>query len=76
MPGCSIYDVYIDIYNSYINGDREKAIEIHNFILSMLNHIRQNSRMYRYKQKNTKKNCESFSWCGYYWGYSDLHCFA
>lgn len=29
MPGCSIYDVYIDIYNSYINGDREKAIEIH-----------------------------------------------
>lgn len=55
MPGCSIYDVYIDIYNSYINGDREKAIEIHNFILSMLNHIRQNSRMYRYKQKKCKR---------------------
>ena len=42
MPGCSMYDVYIDIYNSYIKGDREKAIEIHNFILPMLNHIRQN----------------------------------
>ena len=42
MPGCSMYDVYLDIYNSYVNGDREKAIEIHNRLLPMLNHIRQN----------------------------------
>lgn len=42
MPGCSMYDVYIDIYNKYINGDREGAIEVHNKLLPMLNHIRQN----------------------------------
>lgn len=42
MPGCSMYDVYIDIYNNYVNGNREKAIELHNRLLPMLNHIRQN----------------------------------
>lgn len=42
MPGCSMYDVYLDIYNSYVSGNREKAIEIHNKLLPMLNHIRQN----------------------------------
>lgn len=42
MPGCSMYDVYLDIYNSYVNGDRQKAIELHNKLLPMLNHIRQN----------------------------------
>jgi len=42
MPGCSMYDVYLDIYNNFVNGNREKAIESHNFLLPMLNHIRQN----------------------------------
>lgn len=42
MPGCSMYDVYLDIYNSYVSGNRERAIEIHNLLLPMLNHIRQN----------------------------------
>ena len=42
MPGCSMYDVYLDIYNHYVSGDREGAIELHNKILPMLNHIRQN----------------------------------
>lgn len=42
MPGCSMFDVYLDIYESYVNGNREKAIEIHNSLLPMLNHIRQN----------------------------------
>ena len=42
MPGCSMYDVYLDIYNHYVNGDRAGAIELHNKILPMLNHIRQN----------------------------------
>lgn len=42
MPGCSMYDVYLDIYNRYVKGDREGAIEIHNSLLPMLNHIRQN----------------------------------
>ena len=42
MPGCSMYDVYLDIYNSYGNNQREKAIALHNQLLPMLNHIRQN----------------------------------
>lgn len=42
MPGCSMYDVYLDIYNNYVNGNRKEAIEIHNKLLPMLNHIRQN----------------------------------
>lgn len=42
MPGCSMYDVYLDIYNKYVQGDRAQAIAIHNKLLPMLNHIRQN----------------------------------
>jgi len=42
MPGCSMYDVYLDIYNNYVNGNRKEAMEIHNKLLPMLNHIRQN----------------------------------
>ena len=42
MPGCSMYDVYLDIYNHYADGDRETAIQLHNKLLPMLNHIRQN----------------------------------
>ena len=42
MPGCSMFDVYLDIYNNYVSGNREQAIELHNRLLPMLNHIRQN----------------------------------
>lgn len=42
MPGCSMYDVYLDMYNSYVSGEREKALQLHNELLPMLNHIRQN----------------------------------
>ena len=42
MPGASMYDVYLDFYRRYTSGDRAGAIEIHNRLLPMLNHIRQN----------------------------------
>ncbi len=42
MPGCSMYDAYLDIYNHYMDGDRAGAIDLHNRLLPMLNHIRQN----------------------------------
>ncbi len=42
MPGCSMYDVYIDIYNEYLNGNRKEAIAKHTQLLEILNHIRQN----------------------------------
>lgn len=42
MPGASMYDVYLDVYNRYQAGDRAGAIAAHNRLLPMLNHIRQN----------------------------------
>ncbi len=45
MPGPSMFDLYVQIYNNYVNGDRPKAIEIHNSLVYMLNHIRQNVEM-------------------------------
>lgn len=45
LPGCSMYDVYLKIYNHYLEGNREKAFEIHSDLLAILNHIRQNVEM-------------------------------
>ncbi len=46
MPGASMFDLYLDIYHAYLNGDREKAKKIHGCVLlPMLNHIRQNVEM-------------------------------
>ena len=42
MPGCSMFDLYLDVYNRYFAGDRAGAVEAHNFLLPILNHIRQN----------------------------------
>jgi 4-hydroxy-tetrahydrodipicolinate synthase len=56
MPGCSMYDVYLDIYNHYVSGDRKGAIELHNKILPMLNHIRQNvEQIISFEKKILKK---------------------
>ncbi len=45
MPGCSMYDVYIQAYNAYMAGNRTEAKRIHTAILEILNHIRQNVEM-------------------------------
>ena len=46
MPGCSMFDIYLKMYNEYISGDRAAAMETHsNYILPILNHIRQNEEM-------------------------------
>jgi len=46
MPGSSMCDLYVAIYDSYREGDRKKAMELHgNVLLPMLNHIRQNPEM-------------------------------
>lgn len=42
MPGCSMYDLYLDVYDRYFAGDRAGAIAAHNALLPILNHIRQN----------------------------------
>ncbi len=55
MPGCSMFDVYLDIYNSYFAGDRQKAIRVHSALLPMLNHIRQNVEQIIYFEKKILK---------------------
>ena len=55
MPGCSMFDLYLDIYDKYFKGDRAGAIEAHNFILPILNHIRQNVEEIIYFEKKILK---------------------
>ncbi len=55
MPGSSMYDIYIDIYNNYVNGDRAKALRIHSKLLPMLNHIRQNVEQIIFFEKRILK---------------------
>ena len=43
--------VYLDIYDKYFRKDRAGAIEAHNFILPILNHIRQNVEEIIYFEK-------------------------
>ena len=46
MPGCSMFDLYLKLYEEYTRGDRERAQETHSsLILPILNHIRQNVEM-------------------------------
>ena len=45
MPGCSMYDLYLKVYNAMLDKDRKEAYRVHNIILTMLNHIRQNVEM-------------------------------
>ncbi len=46
MPGCSMFDIYLQMYDAYVSGDRAAAQEIHSgLILPILNHIRQNVEM-------------------------------
>jgi dihydrodipicolinate synthase/N-acetylneuraminate lyase len=45
MPGCSMYDVYLAIYERYTVGDRVSAAALHAALLPMLNHIRQDVEM-------------------------------
>ena len=46
MPGCSMYDIYLQAYEAYQSGQREEAKRIFDTaILPILNHIRQNVEM-------------------------------
>jgi 4-hydroxy-tetrahydrodipicolinate synthase len=56
MPGCSMYEIYLGIYDHYVQGNREEAIRIHNVLLPMLNHVLQKTEMYiRYGKKILKR---------------------
>ena len=46
MPGGSMFDLYLKIYDLYLSGDRAAAMELHgSVLLPFLNHIRQNVEM-------------------------------
>ncbi len=45
MPGCSMFDVYIKVLNHLKAGNLDEAIRLHDALLSILNHIRQNVEM-------------------------------
>lgn len=56
MPGCSMFDVYLQIYDYHSQGERESSARIHNTVLPMLNHIRQNVEMIiAYEKKILRK---------------------
>lgn len=55
MPGCSMYDFYLKMYDAYIKGDREEAVRMHNDLLPILNHIRQNVEMIIHYEKKILK---------------------
>ncbi|MBE7037344.1 MAG: dihydrodipicolinate synthase family protein [Ruminococcaceae bacterium] len=55
MPGCSMFDVYLDIFNNYVSGNRDDAIKAHDELLPMLNHIRQNVEQIIYFEKKILK---------------------
>ena len=42
MPGCSLFDVYLKIYDAWKQGNRAEALRTHTALLAVLNHIRQN----------------------------------
>lgn len=45
LPGCSMFDIYLKIYRLYLEGNRQEAMAVHNDLVAMLNHIRQNVEM-------------------------------
>lgn len=45
VPGCSMYDIYLKIYDHYQAGNRQQVFELHNVLNAMLNHIRQDVEM-------------------------------
>lgn len=46
MPGCSMFDIYLKMYEEYMAGQRTEAAQTHSqLILPILNHIRQNVEM-------------------------------
>lgn len=55
MPGCSMSEVYLAIYNAYAAGRRDEAIRLHNLLLPVLNHIRQDVEMIIHYEKRILK---------------------
>lgn len=56
IPGGAMHEYYLDIYESYMDGNRDRAIQLHNEILPMLDHIGQVGELFiHYEKKMMKK---------------------
>ena len=51
MPGCSLYDVFLLIYEAHTNGDREESFRLQNTILPYLTFVDQNTEMFLASEK-------------------------
>jgi 4-hydroxy-tetrahydrodipicolinate synthase len=77
IPGCSLSDIYLDIYECHRQGRRTEAISIHNDLLPLLTYMVQDIEMFIHLEKrllykrgiigDTGTNCRSpsFSADGY-----------
>lgn len=55
MPGSSMFDLYLKVYESYFQGDRDESIRLHNLLVPMINHILQRTEMIIYYEKKILK---------------------
>ena len=46
MPAAIFNELYLEIYESYVAGDRERALELHSLLLPVLNHVSQSPIRY------------------------------
>ena len=55
MPGSSMFDLYLKVYESYMRGERDESIRLHNLLVPMINHILQRTEMIIYYEKRILK---------------------
>lgn len=55
MPCAAIAEMYIQIYDAWMAGNKEEAVRIHNDVLPLYNHIRQNVEMSIHYEKHILK---------------------
>jgi len=55
MPGSSMARPYIEIYQAYVNGDKEKAFDLFNKFLPVLNLVTQSAEMFIQFEKTILK---------------------
>ncbi len=59
MPGCSMSDFYLRVLSAWETGDRTEAFRVHQLLLGMLNHIRQDVEQIIHFEK---KICQRRGW--------------
>lgn len=65
MPGSSMAELYLEIYHAYKRGELARAVALHDQLLPILNHIRQNVEMIIHYEKIilARRHIISTSYC-------------